>query len=94
MVQKLLFCFTNISTEILFHILLDSYFTHAPYFGIFSSYAVAIKSIKNYKSKSFSALALTMLIKLAPGGRQGYNLKWHHPIQNYDHNIDNKKASQ
>jgi hypothetical protein len=60
---------TNISVEILLHILGHSFFCRAPYFGTFLPSVVAVKTIKNFMRKCCYPLVLKMLVKLTPGGR-------------------------
>jgi hypothetical protein len=44
MVQKMVVCFTNLSAEILLHVLGYSCWPGAPYFGAFLPYAIANKT--------------------------------------------------
>jgi hypothetical protein len=67
MTQKMLFCFTNISADILLHILGYSICTECNILGTFLPNAVAVKSVKNHLRKKCSSLAPKMLEKLTPG---------------------------
>ncbi len=62
----MLFPFTNITAEILQHILYYSFCAAHLYLGAFLPNAFAIKNIKNYFHKSWSALAQNMSVKLTP----------------------------
>jgi hypothetical protein len=64
MAQKMLFCFTNISAEILLNSFRLQLLCQAPYFGTFLPNGVVIKFIRNYLRKSCSALELKMLVRL------------------------------
>ncbi len=61
----MLFCFTNISAEILLHVLHYSFCTERHVLGTFGPNAAAIKSAKNYLRKT---LPLYRLMKLTPVG--------------------------
>ncbi len=63
MAQKLL-CFNNIFAEILLKTLGDSFCAEPHILVDFFQNVVLIKSIKKYLHKSFSAMALKMLVKL------------------------------
>jgi hypothetical protein len=59
-------CITNISAEILLHILGLQFLQRVSYFGTFLPNAVEIKSHENYLRKSCSNFAPKMLVILAP----------------------------
>jgi hypothetical protein len=56
MAQKMLFCFTHISSKILLQILGYSFLPKVQYFGKILSNGVYIESVKNCLRKSCSAL--------------------------------------
>ncbi len=75
----MLFCFANISDEILLHVLGYSFCTEHLILVHFLPNAVAIKSIKIYLRKRCSALALKMLMKLK--AELLYNTNYNSKIQ-------------
>jgi hypothetical protein len=62
MVQKMLFCFTNISANILLHFFMLQLLQQAAHFVAFLTHALVFKSIKSYLRKSCSTLASKMFV--------------------------------
>ncbi len=66
MAQNMLFCFANISDEILLHVLDYVYCVEKNILANFGRMLLPLKASKNYLRQSRSALALKMLMKLTP----------------------------
>ncbi len=66
MVQKMLFCFTDISPAILLHILGYSFCKELHILVRYLASYLTFKRIKNYLHKSFFAWASKMLLKMTP----------------------------
>jgi hypothetical protein len=67
MVQKMLFCFTNMSAEIIWHVLGYSFFTQYQILVIFCQFLLPLKASKIICAKDASTLTPKVLVKWTPG---------------------------
>jgi len=72
--QKMLFCFTNISAEILLHILGYSFCAKGHILVHFCQMLLLFKALKIACAKSLTALEPKNVVEMAPGPQRSGNL--------------------